>query len=166
MPCACKTTIFNANDLDCKMQIVIETSKWGFRKLVKTGDGFETAFFSPLPTPFNYGFIEGGRGEDGMPLDIIVLGQRQDSGARLDLSIIGRVNFSDDSRIDDKYIATMDGRRHEIAIKVFFTFYVISKFFLGLILQRKWTKNSFTGVVWFEEVNSAPEIRNCSRQAE
>jgi inorganic pyrophosphatase len=148
------------------MQIVIETSKWSFRKLVKTEDGFETAFISPIPTPFNYGFIEGTLGEDGAPLDIIVLGQKHDSGVLLDLSIIGRVNFSDDSRIDDKYIATMDGRRHETAIKVFFTVYVISKFFLGLIQQRKWTKNSFTGVEWFEEVNSASEIQNCSRRAE
>ncbi len=148
------------------MQIVIETSKWSFRKLVKTEDGFKPAFISPIPTPFNYGYIEDTLGEDGAPLDVIVLGPRHDSGERLDLSIIGRVNFIDDSRIDDKYIATLDGRRHEIAIKVFFTFYVISKFFLGLILQRKWTKNSFTGVEWFEEVNSASEIQNCSRQVE
>ncbi len=133
------------------MQVVIETSKWSFRKRVKTEQGFKTAFLSPIPTPFNYGFIEGTLGEDLAPLDVIVLGPRLESGTRLNLGIIGKVNFIDDSQRDDKYIATIDGRRHEKAIKVFFTLYAVTKILLGLILEQRLTKNSFTGVEWFEE---------------
>jgi len=149
------------------MQIVIETSKWSFRKRVKTEQGFETAFLSPIPTPFNYGFIEDTEGEDGAPLDIVVLGPKLDTGTRPNLGIIGRVKFIDDSKEDDKYIATTDGHHHETAIKIFFTLYAFSKLILGLIHQRQITKNSFNGVEWYEtEVKSASDIQNCSNQLE
>lgn len=56
------------------MKIVIETPKYSFWKYQKTDKGYERAFFSPLPTIFNYGFIEGTTGPDGMEEDVVVLG--------------------------------------------------------------------------------------------
>lgn len=133
------------------MKIVIETPKWSFRKFEKTEDGFKLVFSSPIPAPFNYGYIDGTIGEDGAPLDVIVLGRKLDIGTVLDIGIIGRVDFIDDSIEDDKYIATLDGRKHETAIHLFFTLYAIAKIFLGLIIYRRWTTNRFNGVEWFEK---------------
>jgi inorganic pyrophosphatase len=142
------------------MKIVIETPKWSFRKIEKTEDGFKLAFISPIPTPFNYGFIEGTLGEDGAPLDVIVLGRRVDSWTHLNLGIIGRVDFIDDGKGDDKYIATLDGKKHETAILLFFTLYTVAKFFLGLILYRSWTTNRFNGVEWFGKEKEVLALRN------
>jgi len=132
------------------MLVVVETSKWSFTKLEYTGDGYKRSLTSPIPTPFNYGFIEGTLGEDGMPLDVVILGEKLSTGSKLDLSIIGKVGFIDDSKKDDKFIATLDGERHEMAIRIFFTVYSLSKLIMGFFKLRRWTKNKFKGIEWFE----------------
>ena len=132
------------------MQIVVETPRWSFIKIEKTVKGFKKAFYSPIPTPFNYGFIEDTRGMDGMPMDVIILGKRLDTGTRLDAGLIGRVRFLDDGIRDDKYIATLDKKNHELAIRLFFTFYSIAKVLLGFYLHRRWTNNRFEGIEWFK----------------
>ena len=48
------------------MKIIIETPKYSFWKYNKTEKGYEKVFFSPLPTIFNYGFVEGTKSADGM----------------------------------------------------------------------------------------------------
>jgi inorganic pyrophosphatase len=88
------------------VEIVVETQKWGFKKIEKTKEGYKLAFLSPIPAPFNYGYIPKTQGDDGMTLDAIVLGGRVPMGAKLDVGIIGRVRFIDDGKTDDKFIAT------------------------------------------------------------
>jgi inorganic pyrophosphatase len=139
------------------LRIIVETPKWSFKKIEKTGNGFERAFFSPIPTPFNYGFIEKTVGGDKMPLDVIVLGERLKSDSTLDLCLIGRVNFIDDDRRDDKYIATLDGSRRKRVIWLFFTLYALAKLFLGILRHGRLTKNRFIGVEWFEKEIEAIE---------
>ncbi len=132
------------------MNVVVETPKWSFTKLEYAGGGYKRTFSSPIPTPFNYGFIQDTRGDDGMPLDVVILGGKLSTGARLDVSVVGRVRFIDDSIRDDKYIASLDGKRHEMAIRIFFTVYAASKLVLGLLRLRRWTTNKFEGIEWFE----------------
>lgn len=142
------------------MQIIVETPKWSFRKLEQTSRGYERIFSSPTPTPFNYGFIDGTKGDDGMPLDVVILGEKLAEGTKIEASIIGRVVFIDDGIRDDKYIATLDGKRHEMAIRIFFTVYAMAKLVLRMIRLRRWTKNRFEGVEWFEEsVKDANALR-------
>jgi inorganic pyrophosphatase len=137
----------------------VETPKWSLRKIEKTRRGFEKVFFSPIPTPFNYGFVENTLGSDNMPLDVIVLGKRLKTDSKLDCGLIGKVKFIDDGRKDDKYIATLDGTKHEQTIWFFFTFYALAKFFLGILQQGRLTKNRFAGVEWFEkEIDYIEEI--------
>jgi inorganic pyrophosphatase len=85
------------------MRIVVETPRWSFRKLKKTETGFKNVLTSPVPTPFNYGYIPGTRGEDGMPLDAIILGSKLQSGTTVNEGVIGRVLFIDDGKRDYKY---------------------------------------------------------------
>jgi inorganic pyrophosphatase len=133
------------------MVLVVETPKWNFIKIEHSIEGFKRAFISPLPTPFNYGYIEGTLGEDGAPVDVIILGERKKTGERLDLGLIGKVRFVDDNKRDDKYIASINEARQEIAINIFFRVYAIAKVVLGLILYRRWTRNRFKGIEWFQE---------------
>lgn len=131
------------------MKVVVETPKWSFRKRIEEGKEYRKVFSSPVPTPFNYGFIGGTTARDGMPLDVIVLGETLEAGSVLDVTVIGRVLFLDDGVDDDKYIASLDGERHQLRIWLFFTVYAFAKFLIGLF-SGKWTRNRFAGVEWFE----------------
>jgi inorganic pyrophosphatase len=133
------------------MLVVVETPKWSFIKFEHRKEGFTRAFISPLPTPFNYGYIEGTLGEDGAPVDVIVLGETLRTGERLDMGLIGKVRFIDDSKRDDKYITSIDGRRREKTIHIFFRIYAIAKVIMGLVLYRRWTHSRFQGIEWFQE---------------
>ncbi len=133
------------------MLVVIETPKWSFTKLEEVEGSFKKAFLSPIPTPFNYGYIKGTLGNDGSPLDIIVLGGRLDVGSEIDVEVIGKVRFIDNDLEDDKYIATLDGKRHSFGIMLFFRFYAFSKFFRNFLVYKKWSVNRFRGIVWFDE---------------
>jgi len=139
------------------MRIVVETPKWSFRKIVCEGGEYKPVFISPIPTPFNYGLIEGSKGDDGMPLDVIIMGPRLDTGTAVDEAVIGRVGFIDDGRRDDKYIVSLDGKRHSTQIQLFFTFYSFAKLFIGLANHRRLTQNRYTGMEWFEEELTDPE---------
>lgn len=134
------------------MFVVIETPKWSFTKIAQIGGIFKRDFLSPIPTPFNYGYIEGTVGDDGSPFDIIVLGERLDVGSRLDVEVIGKVRFLDDDIVDDKYIASLDGRSHHLGIMVFFRFYAISKLFRNFLSLGRWSVNRYLGTVWFDKV--------------
>ncbi len=138
------------------MKIVVETPKWSFRKFEKIGDEYKKVFFSPIPSPFNYGYIPGTSARDGRPYDVIVLGGRLEKGSELDLKIIGRVFFIDHGLRDDKYIASMDFKKRRLIIVLFFTFYAVAKLFLGLLAEHGLTYNRFRGVEWFETEISNP----------
>ncbi len=141
------------------MLVVIETPKWSFTKLEEVEGSFKKAFLSPLPTPFNYGYIKGTLGKDGSPLDIIVLGERLDVGSEIDVEVIGKVRFIDNSLEDDKYIATLDGRRHSFGIMLFFRFYAFSKLIRNFLSHRRLSTNRYRGIVWFKEsVNEVEKL--------
>ncbi len=133
------------------MRVVIETPKWSFIKTEEVGGRFVRAFLSPIPTPFNYGYIKGTVGGDGSPLDIIVLGDRLDMGCEIDVDVIGRVMFIDNDVEDDKYIASLDGRRHSLGIMLFFWFYAFFKLFRNFLSSGRWSVNRYLGTVWFDE---------------
>lgn len=148
------------------MQVQIETPRWSFVKYERVKDGgFKPVFWSLFPTPFNYGFIIDSEGDDGSPLDVIVLGPKLEQGRVFKASLIGRVLFTDDDKKDDKYIVTMDGERRTLQIRLFFTFYAKAKFILNLFGKRRLTNNVFHGIEWFQEaVTDLGSLNRGSRQ--
>ena len=112
------------------MNIVIETPKYSFVKYAKKGRKYVKAMTSPFPTLFNYGFIKGTFGKDGMPEDCIVLGRKLAQGQEIELNPVGVVNFTDDRKEDDKRIFAQDNRVtsfDKIKIHSFFTAYATYK---------------------------------------
>lgn len=55
--------------------------------------------------PFNYGYIEGTRVEDGEELDVFVLGPARAPGTRLDVVVLDALAFHDPRGDDPKLIA-------------------------------------------------------------
>lgn len=130
------------------MKILIETPKYSFFKYNKTKNGYKKVFFSPLPTLFNYGFIEGTKGPDGMEEDVVVLGPRLSQGTVLERDHFdGVVKFLDASCRDDKKLVYLSGFRAPILLSIYFRIYALFKIFLYLFYKRKLTKCSFEGLV-------------------
>lgn len=133
------------------MKIVIETPKYSFLKYNKTEKGYEIAFFSPLPTIFNYGFVEGTKSPDGMEEDAVVLGPRLPRGSVLEIEKFdGVVSFLDDSVRDNKQIVYISGFRSPFLLSLYFRLYALFKVFLYAFKKRKFTKCRFEGI-FFEE---------------
>lgn len=136
------------------MKIVIETPKYSFFKYNKTEAGYQIAFFSPLPTIFNYGFIEGTRNPDGMEEDVIVLGPRLSQGTVIEKDEFnGLVRFLDDSVRDDKKILYISGFSSTAVLSLYFRLYALFKKCLYLFLKRKLAVCRFEGILF--EKNSA-----------
>ena len=83
--------------------VVIEVPRGSFVKRRPSG---EVDFVSPFPCPYNYGSIEGTHGEDGDPLDAIVLGPRLPYGLRVCVRAMGWVDFVDAGVPDPKWVCT------------------------------------------------------------
>jgi inorganic pyrophosphatase len=130
------------------MRIIIETPKYSFWKYRRTEKGYERAFFSPLPTIFNYGFIEGTVSPDGMEEDVVVLGPYLPKGSTLEReSFDGIVRFLDDYVRDDKKVVYISGFYPSFLLAFYFKLYAIFKIFLYAFLERKITKCKFEGIV-------------------
>jgi inorganic pyrophosphatase len=135
------------------MKIVIETPKYSFSKYRKTENRYERAFFSPLPTIFNYGFIEGTKGPDGMEEDVVVLGPRLSRGSTLEIeNFDGIVKFLDDSIRDDKRLVYISGFCSPALLAFYFRLYALFKTFLYAFREGKITKCRFEGIL-LEESN-------------
>ncbi|AKB29079.1 Inorganic pyrophosphatase [Methanosarcina siciliae C2J] len=135
------------------MKIVIETPKYSFSKYRKTENGYERAFFSLLPTIFNYGFIEGTTSPDGMEEDVVVLGPRLPRGSTLEReSFDGVVKFLDDSIRDDKKLVYISGFCSPVLLAFYFRLYALFKVFLYAFRDGKITKCRFEGIT-FENLN-------------
>lgn len=131
------------------MKIVIETPKYSFFKYNKTESGYKIAFFSPIPTIFNYGFIEGTKGPDGMEEDVIVLSPRLPQGKVLERDHFdGLVKFWDDSCRDDKKIVYISGFRSPALLSAYFRTYALFKVFLYLLSRKKLTECRFEGIIF------------------
>ncbi|HIH74118.1 MAG TPA: inorganic pyrophosphatase [Methanosarcina sp.] len=130
------------------MKIVIETPKYSFSKYRKIDGGYERAFFSPLPTIFNYGFIEGTTGPDGMEEDVVVLGPRLPRGSTLEReNFDGTVRFLDNSIRDDKRLVYISGFRSPALLAFYFRLYALFKVFLYACRERKIATCRFEGII-------------------
>ena len=114
--------------LGVELEVVLEVPRFSFVK--RRPDGC-VHFVSPLPTPFNYGSVEGTLAEDGDPLDAIVLGARRPRGTRLRGRLLGILAFVDHGVADPKLVV---GERLEArdarALELFFAVYARAKRFL------------------------------------
>jgi len=129
------------------MKIIIETPKYSFWKYCRTENGYERAFFSPLPTIFNYGFIEGTESPDGMEEDVVVLGPRLPKGSTFEREDFdGIVKFLDDSVRDDKKIVYISGFRSPILLAYYFRLYALFKVFLYALREGKIATCRFEGI--------------------
>lgn len=130
------------------MKIVIETPKYSFSKYKKTDEGYERAFFSPIPTIFNYGFIEGTTGPDGMEEDVVVLGPRLPRGSTLEREgFDGIVRFLDNSIRDDKRLVYISGFRSPVLLAFYFRLYALFKVFLYACREKKLATCRFEGII-------------------
>jgi len=133
------------------MRIVIETPKYSFRKYQKEGSQFKTEFVSPIPTLFNYGFIDGSMSEDGMETDVIVIGPAMRQGDVLERDHFdGIVRFVDDSLRDDKNIVYIEGFFSKPLFSLYFRLYALFKSVLYFFRKRKLCICRFEGIDYQE----------------
>jgi inorganic pyrophosphatase len=131
------------------MKIVIETPKYSFWKYCRTEKGYQKAFFSPLPTIFNYGYVEGTESPDGMEKDVVVLGPRLPKGNEFERETFdGIVKFLDDSIRDDKNLIYISGFRSPLILAYYFRLYALFKVFLYALNERRIARCRFEGVVF------------------
>lgn len=129
------------------MKIVIETPKYSFFKYNRSDDCYVKVFFSPVPTIFNYGYIEGIKGPDGMEVDAVVLGPRISQGTVLEFpNFQGIIRFVDDSLKDDKYLFYIDGFSSSQVLSLYFKIYAIFKTFVYLISEQRMSECKFLGI--------------------
>lgn len=83
------------------VSVVIEVARGSFVKRRPSGS---VDFVSPLPCPYNYGSILGTLGDDGDPLDAIVLGPRQPYGLQVRVCVFGCIEFVDAGVSDPKWV--------------------------------------------------------------
>jgi len=81
--------------------VAIEVARGSF---VKRRPGGSVDFVSPFPCPYNYGSVLGTRGDDGDPLDAVVLGPRLPYGLRVRVGVLGCVDFVDGGVSDPKWV--------------------------------------------------------------
>lgn len=78
---------------------------------------------SPLPLPWNYGFVVGEIGGDGDPLDAILVGRRRAPGSREHAVVRGVVRFIDAGEVDDKLVCGDVGPLSRWSVGAFFVVY-------------------------------------------
>ncbi len=90
---------------DEQVEVVIEVPRGSFLKRELSGEGLAVDYVSPVPSPFNYGCIPDRAGDDGDPLDVVVLGPRLPALSRVTVPVVGVVRFVDAGQRDDKLVA-------------------------------------------------------------
>jgi len=115
--------------------VTVETPKWTFVKY----DGARVEYVSPVPCPWNYGYVRDTLADDGDPRDALVLGARLPRGACVDVEVRGVLRFEDGGRTDDKLVCGSAPltRRDETALRAFFTVYAFARRLLNLIVGKK-----------------------------
>jgi inorganic pyrophosphatase len=113
------------------VEVRIEVPRGGF---VKRGSySGRVVLISPLPSPFNYGSVPNTVGEDGDPLDAIVLGPALGMGECVRAPVRAVVRFVDRGLVDDKLVCC-DGPLDAAAlarVERFFRFYAFGKRWLS-----------------------------------
>lgn len=85
------------------VEVEIELSKWSMIR--RRADG-SIDYLSPIPCPYNYGFIPGTLAADGDEVDAVVLGRRAAVGTRVKVPVRGVIGFIDDDVEDHKVICS------------------------------------------------------------
>jgi inorganic pyrophosphatase len=116
------------------VRAVVEVPRGSFVKR-ELHDGQRLDFISPLPSPFNYGYLPEVEGQDGDPMDAVILGPRLALGAEARLPVVARVRFVDDGQVDTKLVLSSAPltRRQRLMLVGFFRFYARAKRILGLL---------------------------------
>jgi inorganic pyrophosphatase len=117
---------------------VVEVPRGSFVKR-ELHDEARVDFVSPLPSPFNYGFVVDRAGDDGDPLDAVILGPRLALGQRVELPVVAVVRFVDCGRPDRKLVLSPSpltaGQRR--ALRGFFRLYALAKVPLERLRGRR-----------------------------
>ena len=132
------------------MRVVVETPKWSFVKYKWVGGDFVRELVSPIPNLFNYGFVEGMMGGDGMPQDALILGRRIRQGEKIDYIIVGKVQFIDNGYKDDKLIFSENGKfshYDRLKIRIFYFIYPIFKLLYYIIVKREGYSFRYNGII-------------------
>lgn len=114
--------------------VVIEVSRGSFVKRRPEGD---VDFVSPFPCPYNYGSIVGTTGDDGDPLDAIVLGPRLPYGLRVRVRAHAWVRFVDGGVEDPKWVCSVGGLSPADRVGVERFFHVYASFKRVLYTLRR-----------------------------
>ncbi|WP_080796730.1 inorganic diphosphatase [Corynebacterium pacaense] len=70
--------------------------------------------FTPMAYPLDYGFIDNTLGEDGDPLDaLVILPESVFPGVVVDARVVGVFRMTDEAGGDDKLLAVLDDPRFE-----------------------------------------------------
>ncbi len=115
-------------DLPQRCTVVIEVPRGSFIKR-ELHDRGRVEFISPVPCPFNYGFVPGEAGPDGDPPDALELGPRLRTGERVERPVVGVVRFMDGGARDDKLLLSDAPltRRQRRLIAGFFRVYAVAR---------------------------------------
>lgn len=107
------------------VDVTIEISRWSFLKYQGVGKEARLEFVSPLPSPFNYGYVAEVQGGDGAELDAVVLGKRIQRGLTTEVPVRAVVRFLDAGCVDDKLICSERelGRVHTTFLRLAFFVY-------------------------------------------
>ena len=89
--------------LGSRVTVQVEAPRGSFVKRAPDG---RVDVVSPVPCPFNYGFVPGEVAGDGDPLDAIILGRRLAVGWTGSLRVFGVVDFVDAGCADPKLVCS------------------------------------------------------------
>ncbi|VVB53750.1 Inorganic pyrophosphatase [uncultured archaeon] len=133
-----------------KVMITVETPKWSFIKYRATPKGFVKELTSPLPTIFNYGFVWGELGGDGMPADAVILGGRLPQGTTREGRVVAEVLFKDAGCLDNKLVVAQSvglSFCDKMSIRLFFRCYALFKNVRSR-LRRSPARAAYVGLLW------------------
>ncbi len=135
-----------ATALPERVLVCIEVPKGGFIKRELHGEA-NVDYVSPIPSPFNYGFVPGSMAEDGDPVDVVVLGKRLSVGQELTLPIVAYVRFVDAGKPDHKLVVSEEpvSKAQLSRIRAFFRMYALARRLLNR-LQGRHGKTAFFSV--------------------
>ena len=135
-----------AVDLPEKVRVRIEVPRGGLIKR-ELHQGNRVDYVSPIPSPFNYGFVPGSVAADGDPVDALVLGPRLKVGDEVEMPVVAYVRFVDSGKADHKLVVSESelSDAQVSRIKAFFRMYALAKRMLNH-LQRQKGKTKFYSV--------------------
>ena len=135
-----------ALELPETVHVKIEVSRGGLIKRELHGSG-SVDYVSPIPSPFNYGFVPGSMAEDGDPVDVVVLGKRLAVGEEVELPVVAYVRFLDAGKPDHKLVVseTPLTKAQISRIRAFFRMYALARRMINH-LQKKKGRTKFFGV--------------------